>query len=311
MDKPSPPELVRRASLRQLQIFDAVAQTGSYTRAAEQLYLTQPTVSIQIHKLEESVGLTLFDHVGRRLYLTEAGKTLHGATREVLDAFARVEMELADLKGMKTGHLRLAVVTTAKYFAPRALGVFCQRYPGIDVALKVTNRERLLERMNNNVDDLYIMGHPPDSEQFLFRPFLPNPIVILAPAGHPLANESQIPLTHFVEEPLIMREEGSGTRMAVEALFAKHGLKPRVRMELGSNEAIKQAIIGGLGLSALSRHTITGEDIPGSLVILNVEGFPIEWNWYIGYPKGKQPSVVVWAFLNFLELEADKLLTWR
>jgi len=311
MELPTPPELVRRASLRQLQIFDAVARLGSFTRAAETLFLTQPTVSMQIKKLEESVGLALFEQVGRKVYLTEAGRVLHGAAVEVLDALGRVEMELADLRGMKTGHLKLAVVTTAKYFAPRALGAFCERYPGIDVALKVTNRERLLERMAANVDDLYIMGRPPQDEHTTFRPFMPNPIVMLAPRTHPLAGQRDIPLARIAEEPLIMREEGSGTRMAVEARFAEQGLTPRVRMELGSNEAIKQAIIGGLGISALSRHTVAAEGSTGQLVTLDVEGFPIAWHWHIGYPTGKRLSVVVRTFLEFLEREAFRLIPWE
>jgi len=311
MELRSPPQLVRHASLRQLQIFDAVARLGSFTRAAETLFLTQPTVSMQIKKLESSVGVALFEQVGRKVYLTEAGRVLHAGARDVLDALGRVEMELADLKGMKTGHLRLAVVTTAKYFAPRALGAFCNRYPGIDVSLKVTNRERLLERMAANVDDLYIIGRPPRDERTLFRPFMPNPIVMLAPSNHPLAGDSEVSLTRIAEEPLIMREEGSGTRMAVEALFAERDLRPRVRMELGSNEAIKQAVIGGLGISALSRHTFAADEPAGQLVILNVEGFPIAWHWHIGYARSKRPSVVVHTFLEFLEQEAPRLVPWE
>ncbi len=304
------PQLVRRASLRQLQIFEVVARLASFTRAAESLFLTQPTVSVQIKNLEHAVGLALFERVGRKVFLTEAGRALHGAATEVLETLTRVEGEIADLKGLKTGHLRLAVVTTAKYFAPSALGIFCSRHPGIDVSLKVTNRERILQRMAANVDDLYIMGHAPGGADTMFVPFMPNPLVMLAARDHPLSGERDIPLERIAREPFIMREEGSGTRMALEALFARHGLKPRVRMELGSNEAIKHAIIGGLGVSALSRHTLRPEAGPRQLAILDVESFPIERHWHVGYPAGKRLSVVVRAFLDFLKREARLLIPW-
>ncbi len=306
-----PPQLVRRASLRQLQIFDAVARAASFTRAAESLFLTQPTVSVQVKNLEDAVGLPLFERVGRKVSLTEAGRLLHAAAAEVLEALSRVETEIADLKGLKTGHLRLAVVTTAKYFAPAALGIFCGRHPGIDVSLKVTNRERLLQRMVANVDDLYIMGQAPEGADATFVPFMPNPIVVLAASGHALAGERNIAMERLVEEPFIMREQGSGTRLAVEALFARHGLKPKVRMELGSNEAIKQAVLGGLGISALSRHTLRAGDGAGQLVILDVEGFPIVRHWHVGYPAGKRLSVLVRRFLDFLQQEARILVPWE
>lgn len=288
-------------TFRQLQVFEAIARHGSFTRAAEELFLTQPTVSMQIKKLTEAVGLPLFEQVGKRMYLTGAGRELHAACREVFDTWARFEMTVADLKGLKQGQLRLAVVTTAEYFTPRLLGPFCQQYPGIEVSLEVINRERILERLANNEDDLYILGQPPETLNVEFRPFLENPLVVIAPQDHPLARERHIPLERLAQEPFLMREPGSGTRKALERLFAEHGLSFKVRMEIGSNEAIKQAVVGGLGISALSRHTLAQDAATGRLAILDAEYFPIPRHWYVAYPSGKQLSVVARSFLEYLQ----------
>lgn len=294
---------LRGTSLRQLQVFEAVARHCSFRRAAEELFLTQPSVSLQVKKLRTALGMPLFEQIGKRIYLTEAGECLYEASRQVLDTLSRAEMKVADLKGLKRGHLRLAVVTTAKYFAPRVLGVFCERYPGVEVSLKVTNRERVLERLHANIDDLYIIGRPPDSPDMHFEPFVANPLVVMAPHTHPLAGERGISLARLADEPFIIREPGSGTRMAMEALFAAHGLMPRIRMELGSNEAIKHAIAGGLGVAVLSRHTLALEGESGPLTVLDVEGFPLPWHWYVGYPTAKELSVVARTFLDYLQDE--------
>lgn len=292
---------MRHSTLRQLEVFAAIARLGSFTRAAEELHLTQPTVSMQIKKLTEAVGLPLYEQVGKKIYLTDAGRALREFTRELLDHFARFEMTLADMKGLKQGALRLAVVTTAKYFAPRLLGPFCQQYPGIEVSLKVSNRERLLERLAGNEDDLYILGQPPQDMDVRAEPFLENPLVVLAPAAHPLVGHKRIPLARLAEEPFLVREIGSGTRAATERLFGESGLTLKIRMELGSNEAIKQAIVGGLGISVLSRHTLALDAPMGQLAILDVEGFPIVGHWYAAYPTGKQLSVVANTFLDYLK----------
>jgi DNA-binding transcriptional LysR family regulator len=201
--------------------------------------------------------------------------------------------------------LRLGVITTAKYFAPEILGEFCKLYPGIEVALKVSNRDRIIERINANEDDLYIMGQTPD-EQFEVDaiPFAPNPLVVMAPRNHPLVGKKNVPLSSIVDEPFILREPGSGIRDATLKLFDQLGQRPQVRMELGSNEAIKHAIVGGLGLSVLSLHTLTLEGTDGPVAILDIEGFPIMREWYLVYPKGKELSLVAQAFLDYaLEIE--------
>lgn len=298
---------MRHSTLRQLEVFEAIARLGSFTRAAEELFLTQPTVSMQIKKLTDAVGLPLFEQIGKKVFLTDAGRELHKTCREIFKHFAHFEMAVSDMKGLKCGSLRLAVVTTAKYFAPRLLGPFCQRYPGIQVSLKVSNRERVLERMHDNEDDLYILGQPPEDIDAVADPFLENPLVVLAPADHPLAGRKRIPLARIAKEPFLLREPGSGTRAACERLFAEHGMSVNVRMVLGSNEAIKQAIVGGLGVSVLSRHTLALDAPVGQLAVLDVEGFPIRRHWYVAYPRGKQLSVVARAFLGYLKSTPDPL----
>lgn len=296
---------MKQATLHQLKVFEAAARNGSFTRAAEELFLTQPTVSMQVKQLTKAVGLPLFEQVGKRLYLTEAGRELFATCRAIFEKIAQFEMTVADLKGLKQGRLRLAVITTAKYFVPRLLGPFCQLYPGIDIALQVTNHSGIVDRLKENLDDLYIMSQLPDNLDISFQPFLENPLVVLAPVNHPLAREKNISLQRLSEEPFILREPGSGTRTAVQKLFDEQGIKLKVKLELGSNEAIKQAIVGGLGISVLSRHTITPESANPELTVLDVEYFPIKRNWYMVYPAGKQMSVVARTYFEYL-LEAAK-----
>ncbi|MBE9248293.1 LysR family transcriptional regulator [Dolichospermum sp. LEGE 00240] len=297
---------MNQATLHQLKVFEAAARHGSFTRAAEELFLTQPTISMQIKQLTKSVGLPLFEQVGKRLYLTEAGRELFATCRQIFETMDKFQMTIADLKGLKQGQLRLAVITTAKYIIPRLLGPFCQLYPGIDISLQVTNHELILDRMMGNLDDLYIMSQIPDHFDVNFQPFLENPLIVLAPANHPLAQEKNIPIERLGEEPFIMREPGSGTRSAVQSLFEEHGIKVKVKLELGSNEAIKQAIAGGLGISVLSRHTLLTDIAEFS--ILDVQYFPIKRTWYMVYPAGKQLSIIAHTYYQYL-LEAAKKIT--
>lgn len=300
-----PDYLIRHATLRQLQLFEAIVRLGSFTRAAEELFLTQPTISTQIKKLSDTFGLPLFEHVGRTVKPTQAGLELYETCKLIFESLANLEMKVADIKGVKRGRLRICVVTTAQYFAPEILGEFCKRYTGIDVALKVTNRHQIIERMLANEDDLYIMGRQPETdievESFVFAP---NPLIVMAPRDHPLVSQKNIPLSRIAEEPFILREPGSGIRDTALKLFESKGLQPRVRMELGSNEAIKHGVVGGLGLSVLSLHTLTLEGATGPVAILDVEDFPIQRQWYLVHPKSKELSVVAKAFLEFtLEIQ--------
>lgn len=292
--------LAMRYSLRQLQIFEAVARHLSYTRAAEDLHLTQPAVFSQVKQLEDSVGLPLLDRIGKQLHLTAAGREVLATSRETVDALERLEMRLADMQGLKRGRLRVAIVTTAKYLIPRLLGEFCTRYPGIEAALTVTNREKLLARLAGNEDDLVVLGTPPENLDVMAMPIADNPLVVLARQDHPLVGIGNVSLKRLAEEPFILREPGSGTRLATERHFAEHGLSLKVRMELGSNEAIKQAIAGGLGVSVLSRHTLTLEGSAGPVQPLDVRGFPLMRKWYVAYPKGRHLSAVAQAFLDHM-----------
>jgi DNA-binding transcriptional LysR family regulator len=292
--------LIRHTTLRQLQLLEAICRLGSFTRAAEELFLTQPTVSMQIKKLSEALGTPLFRQVGRSVEPTDAGRQVHAACREILSTLSNLEIKLADLKGLRRGRLRLGVLTTAAYVAPEILGAFCRRYPGIDVSLQVTNREHIVERLMAHDDDLYVMGQPrEDDEQTESIPFAPNPLVLVARADHPLARKRAIPLARLADENLILREPGSGIRDAVLKHFAAGGVQPRVRMQLGSNEAIKHAIVGGLGISALSLHSLTLESTGGQLALLDVEGFPIMRRWHLVHWRGRELSLVARTFLDF------------
>ncbi len=302
-----PDYLIRHATLRQLQVFEAIVRLGSFTRAAEELFLTQPTVSMQTKKLSEVLGLQLFEHIGRNITPTEAGMELYAACRQVFETLANLEMKVADLKGLKRGHLRIGVITTAKYLAPEMLGQFSRLYPGIELSLKVTNRERIIERLHANEDDLYITGLPEEDLNVEAFPFAPNPLVVIAPREHPLVGKQNVSLKEISREPFIMREPGSGIRDATLRVFNAHGCRPKVRMELGSNEAIKHAVVGGLGLSVLSLHTLLLEGTEGAVAILNVKDFPIMRQWYIVYPKGKELSLVARTFLEFAIASEDMI----
>ncbi|MFZ4667054.1 MAG: LysR substrate-binding domain-containing protein [Prochlorotrichaceae cyanobacterium] len=294
-------------TLHQLRVFEAAARHGSFTRAADELFLTQPTVSIQIKHLTTAIGLPLFEQVGKRLYLTDAGKELHSTCKAIFDRLSQMEMTIANFQGMKQGYLKLAVITTAKYFIPRLLGPFCQLYPGVNVTLQVTNHEGLIERMGQNLDDLYIMSRPPEGEEVEVTPFLDNPLVVIAPSNHPLASQKRIPIKTLKDYPFILREQGSGTREAAQKLFKEEGIEVNVKLDLGSNEAIKQAILGGLGLSVLSYHTLTSVGATRELTVLDVEKFPIDRQWHVVYLKGKQLSIIAATFLEYLLQESTNL----
>jgi DNA-binding transcriptional LysR family regulator len=293
------PVMRNHTTFRQLEIFEAIARLSSFTRASEELFLTQPTVSMQMKKLTETVGTVLIEQVGKKIHLTPDGQQLALATREIFSILDRFTMSVADRQGLKQGQLRLMAITTASYFAPRLLGEFARLYPGIDVSLRVTNKEQVLASMADNLDDLYFVGQPPEDIDVIATPIMDNPIIVLAAPDHPLANQKKISLEHIAKEPWLMREKGSGTRNAIERIFTGHGLNIHPRLELGSNEAIKQAILAGLGISALSRHALTLNQ-PGQFAELEVEGFPILRHWYAVYPAGRQLSVVAQAFLDYL-----------
>lgn len=286
-------------TLRQLQVFESTARHLSLSRAAEELHLSQPGVSMQLKKLAESVGHPLLEQNSKRVKLTEQGQELVATAREILGAVKRYELSLVARQGLTQGTLRLVVISTASYFIPRLLGEFAQMHPGVKISLRVTNRELVLESLTAGLDDLYILGQPPEGLAVTAIPFMDNPLVVLAAPDHPLARTRHIPLARLAEEPWLLREPGSGTRKAVERLFADNGFTLRPRMELGNNESIKQAVLTGLGISVLSRHTLALHE-PTQFAVLDVQGFPIIRQWYAVYPAGRQRSVVARTFLDFL-----------
>ena len=295
-----PEYLIRHTTFRQMQIFESIVRLRSFTRAAEELFLTQPTVSTQLKKLTNVMDIPLLDQSGRQLKATKAGEELYRAICQIFDSLSDLDSRIAGLKGMHQGRLHLGVITTAKYFAPEILGDFSREYPGIDISLKVCNRERIFERIANNEDDVYILGQPPKKELNLQTyPFAPNPLVVLAARTHPLYSESNISLERLAQEPLISREVGSGIRNTTMRLFHEQGLEANVRMELGSNEAIKHTVLAGLGVAVLSLHTLSLEGANGPVGLLDVVGFPIERKWYLAHTKDKKLSLIAKEFLEF------------
>lgn len=299
---------LKHGTLPQLRLFEASARLGSFTRAAQELNMAQPTASAQIKKLTETVGLPLFEQVGKQIYLTDAGKRLYEGCQDLFHAFEAIEESLSGMRSADRGRLRLAVSTTGKCFMPRLVGAFIEQHPGIEASVQVHNRQTLVERLRRNEDDLYLFADPPEIPEVVTQELLPNPLVVLARDDHPLAREKDIPFSRLAEEPLLVREEGSGTRRIMMRLFAERGLAPRIRMELGTNEAIKEAILAGMGITIMSRYTFGLDPESSRYVCLDVEGFPLENHWYLAYPSGKNLSEVVRRFLDFARAEAKALV---
>ena len=294
-------------TLRQLSIFEAVARHLSYTQAATELHLTQPAVSMQIRQLEANLGLPLFEQLGKKIYLTEAGREMYRYSRAIAQQLQEVEEVFAELKGVKRGRLAISVVSTANYFAARLLAAFCKQYQNITFNLDVTNRERLLRQLENNERDLAIMGQPPEEMDLVSESFMENPLVVIAAPEHSLARRRNIPLQELVEEDFVMREPGSGTRIAVERFLAEHQLALSTSIELTRDEAIKQAVAAGLGLGIVSIHTLDLELSTGTLVLLSVESFPIVRYWYVVHRSGKRLSPIALAFKDFVLREAANI----
>lgn len=291
---------LRHVTLHQMRIFHSLARHMSFTRAAEELHLTQPAVSIQVKRLEESVGMPLVEQLGKRLFLTGAGKELFEACGDVLERMRVLDEDMSGLEEGIRGPLNLAAITTSKYFMPHLLGAFLREHPAVEPRLTVTNQTRVVERLVNNEDDLVIMGTLPETLDLEAAYFLDNPLVVVAPPDHPLAGQKNIPLARLLEERFLSREPGSGTRAARTRLFADHGLAIRPYMELGSSEAIKQAVMAGLGISVLSMHNLRLELQAGLLTVLDVQHFPLTRQWYAVHMKGKKLSPTTRMFLDFL-----------
>jgi len=295
-------------TIRQLKIFEAVTQHLSYTRAAELLFLTQPAVSMQIKQLESEVGIPLFERLGKKLFLTEAGEELLIYARNISQQLVELNDVMDEIRGSERGRLTIAVATTANYFALKLLGEFYKRFSGTTINLDVTNRESLLKHLNENTVDMVIMGQPPESMDVEATPFLDNPLVVIAPKGHSLSGQKSIPLSVLQQETFIMREHGSGTRIAMERFFEQSGYSISSVMEMSSNEAINQAVEAGLGLGIVSQHTLELELALGRLEILDVESFPIMRHWYLVHRHGKRLTALISAFKRLVIEDSAEIL---
>jgi DNA-binding transcriptional LysR family regulator len=287
-------------TFRQLRLFLALAETGSVSKAAAATHVTQPTASAQLKEMTEAVGLPLHEVISRRVHLTDAGRQLAQTARAMLAEWEGFEQQVDQMKGLSRGRLRVAAVSTAKYFIPRLIGSFCRLHPAIDVSLEVLNRDGVVARLRDNRDDIYIMSMPPELD-LEDEVFMENPLVVIAARGAKLGRS--LSLAQLKDQRFILREPGSGTRMATDRHFAKRRFRPDVRLELGSNEAIREAVAGGLGLGVISRHALqVGKDIR----VLDVEGFPISSRWHVVHPRAKHLSPIAAAFRAHLLAHAGK-----
>ncbi len=302
---------MQHATMRQLKVFEAAATLRSFSKAAEQMHLSQPGVSMHIKELEANIGLPLFERLGKKLFVTEAGEELLARAREIIRALKDAEEALDGLKGLRRGRIALAVVSTAKYFAPRLLAGFRANHPDVEIRLAVNNRTSVIAQLAANEVDLAIMGRAPQGLDAIAESFAENPHVIIAPPLHPLARESDIPEAIVARETFMVREQGSGTRLAMHAYFQQHGLSVRIGMEMASNETIKQAVMAGMGLSFISRHTIDLELATGRLVALDVRGLPVVRHWHLAHLSGKRLSPIAQEFKRYVLRDGRALLEQR
>jgi DNA-binding transcriptional LysR family regulator len=287
-------------TFRQLRLFLALAETGSVSAAARRVHVTQPTASMQLRDITRAVGVPLYDVISRRVQLTEAGRELARAARSIAAEWGAFEQRVDAMNGLMRGRLSVAVVSTAKYFVPRLLGAFCAEHPDVELSLEVLNRDGVIARLRDNRDDLYVMSTPPRDIRVTTASFLPNPLVVIAAGSHPLAARRRLELGDLATGRFILRERGSGTRMAVDAHFRRHRFKPELRLELGSNEAIREAVAGNLGIAVLSRHALPARPVEHGIAILPVRGFPIASAWYVVHPSAKHLSPIAQVFRQHL-----------
>lgn len=299
---------MKNATLRQLKVFEAVARRLSFSRAAEELHLTQPAVSTQVRTLEGHVGLPLFEQLGKKIFLTQAGDELLHFCRAIIQQFDEAEDAMAQLKGIAGGKLNVAVISAGDYFFPQLLVAFARQHPGVQLNLTVHNREELLGELAANRTDLAVMVRPPAGVETQNDAFAPHPYVIVGAPDHALAGRGPISMDQLIRQPFVIRERGSDTWFSMEDAFGEYMGELQAAMEIKSTETIKQAVIAGMGLGFLSFHTIGRELAAGSLVVLNVEGFPLMLNWYVVHRREKRLPPVARAFRQFLLDEgADRI----
>lgn len=284
----------------------ALAESGSVSAAAKAMHVTQPTASMQLKEVTQAVGLPLYEVIGRKIYLTEVGKELAATARTVAQTWDAFEQSVDAMKGLTRGKLRVAVVTTAKYFMPRLIGSFCTRHPDIDVSIEILNRDGVVHRLRENQDDLYIMSMPPAEIDLRDEVFMANPIVVIAANADPISKRTGVPLQELNARRFILREKGSGTRMAVDEFFRKNKFRADVRLELGSNEAVKESVAGGLGIGVVSRHALHGHQKEHGVSVIDVQGFPLRSAWHIVHPASKKLSPLAFAFRQHMLKEISR-----
>ncbi|HVZ44735.1 MAG TPA: LysR family transcriptional regulator [Ramlibacter sp.] len=291
---------MRNATLRQLKVFEAVARHRSFSRAADELHLTQPAVSAQVRKLEEHAGMHLFEQLGKKIHLTPAGAQMLQSSREIIQKFKEAEEAMAQYKGVSGGRLNVSVISAGDYFFPRLLVEFARRHTGVTLNFGVCNREELLAELDANQTDLAIMVRPPVDADMLAEPFAPHPYVIVAAPDHPLVGRRKIPVSRLASEPFIVREKGSDTWNSMVEAFGERIEQLNMAMRIKSMETVKQAVIAGMGISFLSAHTVSREKHSGALAVLDVQGFPLMLNWYVVHRRTKRLPPVAQAFKEFL-----------
>lgn len=287
-------------SFRQLRLFLALAETGSVSAAARLMHVTQPTASMQLKEVSRAIGLPVYEVIGKKIHLTEIGKELAATARKITLNWEHFEQNVDERKGLSRGKLKIAVVSTAKYFMPRLIGSFCTKYPAIDVSLEILNRDGVVQRLRDNLDDLYIMSMPPTDIDLHDEVLMPNPIVVVAPVSAEWTSQNKYSLKAIQHSRFILRETGSGTRMAADQFFRKKKFKPNIRLELGSNEAIKESVAGGLGIGVISMHAMHGMKKEHGIKIIDLDGFPIPSAWHMVHHVNQKLSPAALAFRKHL-----------
>jgi DNA-binding transcriptional LysR family regulator len=292
-------------TFRQLRLFLALAEAGSVSAAAKAMHVTQPTASMQLKEIGASVGLPLYEVIGKKVFLTDVGKALAVTAREITQSLASFEQLTYATKGIAKGHLRIAVVSTAKYFMPRLIGSFCKRHPLIDVSLEILNRDGVLGRLRQNTDYLYIMSMPPDDVVLMDEVLMPNPIVVIAASTDPLTKQKKVSLDDLSRRRFILRESGSGTRMAADQHFRRKKFRPDIRLELGSNEAVKESVAGGLGIGVISQYALHGHQKEHGVRVIDVDEFPLKSSWHLVHLASKNLSPIALAFREHIIREIN------
>ena len=287
-------------TFRQLRLFLALAESGSVSAAARAMHVTQPTASMQLKEITQSVGLPLYEVIGKKIHLTEVGRELASTARAMTLSWEAFEQHVDAIQGLSRGKLRIAVVSTAKYFMPHLIGSFCKKHSSIDVSLEILNRDGVVQRLRERRDDLYIMSQPPADMALVDEVLMPNPIVVIAPMADPFTKKRGIVLNDLETRRFILREPGSGTRMAADQHFRRKKFRPDVRLELGSNEAVKESVAGGLGLGVISSHALHGKNKENGVQVVDVVGFPLPSAWHVVHHAGQKLSPVASAFKRHL-----------